>query len=238
MLVAEFERFKPTELLPVSNQELAQKLKELATTYKRKGAIYREAMEELGYPDVEDVVAENACTYPDCKCIVTTSTSQPVPLCPLGREPKKVKAPKAKAIPKPPKVVVPGTGEEKGQHEGSGAMIRRLWMTGKYTPDQLVEIVHKNFPGRTTKKSDVYWNYKKLLELNTPDVPAWPEKPKAALKAIVIKGKPDPVPEPAAQEEKTPEPYDVKAMANATDLGRKQSRGKAPKKGKKDAKKA
>lgn len=26
------------------------------------------------------------CTYPHCKCIVSTSTSQPVPTCPLGLE--------------------------------------------------------------------------------------------------------------------------------------------------------
>ena len=26
------------------------------------------------------------CTYPRCKCVVSTSTSQPEPVCPLGRE--------------------------------------------------------------------------------------------------------------------------------------------------------
>lgn len=28
------------------------------------------------------------CTYPDCKCIVQTSTSRPVPTCVLGRKQK------------------------------------------------------------------------------------------------------------------------------------------------------
>lgn len=31
---------------------------------------------------------EVPCSYPDCKCIVQTSTSQPVPVCPLNRPSK------------------------------------------------------------------------------------------------------------------------------------------------------
>lgn len=31
------------------------------------------------------------CTYPKCKCVVSTSTSQPEPVCPKGLEPEPVK---------------------------------------------------------------------------------------------------------------------------------------------------
>lgn len=44
------------------------------------------------YIDVEQELAtqqepvQTYCSYPDCKCIVSTSTTNPVPKCPLGFE--------------------------------------------------------------------------------------------------------------------------------------------------------
>lgn len=69
--------------------------------------------------------------------------------------------------------------------ETAGQFIRRLWMTGDYTNSngvqQLVDLVHQNwsqFSKSTTRecrttRSDIYWNYRKLLETAT-DVPTWP----------------------------------------------------------------
>lgn len=34
----------------------------------------------------ELLARQNGCTYPRCKCIVSTSTSEPVPVCPHGLE--------------------------------------------------------------------------------------------------------------------------------------------------------
>lgn len=217
-----FERCKPVELLMPNYQELAVRLRRLSGEYGNNSAIYRDAMEALGHPvpKPEKTEAETVAA---------------------GEKVKRMHAAKAQ------KVVVIGTGEVPGQNEGSGLFIRRLWMTGSYTPERIVELVLLSYPGRTTKKSDVYWNYKKLLELGTPDVPPWPErekpikklegtssdikkemglKKKNPLKVVAVgKGKPD---EPA--------PYDVKAMADATMLGRKQSKGKVPKPTKKPKK--
>jgi len=68
--------------------------------------------------------------------------------------------------------------------EGSGKYIQRVWMTGRYTPDQIVALVHRHWQGRTTKRSDVYYNYKKLIEAGAMDVPPWsvdaPAEKKAA----------------------------------------------------------
>lgn len=33
---------------------------------------------------VEEEMAKENCTYPNCKCIVSTSTSNPQPVCPKG----------------------------------------------------------------------------------------------------------------------------------------------------------
>lgn len=61
--------------------------------------------------------------------------------------------------------------------EGSGKFIKRLWMTGRYTPEQLVALVHQNWEGRTTKVGDVYYNYQKLIqEQPAGTVPPWPHK--------------------------------------------------------------
>jgi site-specific DNA-cytosine methylase len=64
------------------------------------------------------------------------------------------------------------------QGEGSGRLIQRLWLTGRYTPDDLVAVVHRNWTGRTTKVADVYHNYRVLLDAGTPNLPPWPSKKK------------------------------------------------------------
>jgi len=69
-----------------------------------------------------------------------------------------------------------GDPERPKIREGSGEFIRRLWMTGQYSPERLVELVHANWEGRTTRVNDVYYNYKKLVEAGTADVPPWPKK--------------------------------------------------------------
>lgn len=153
-----FERMKPVELLmPRWNyQEMAVRLKRIAKEYNRYSSAYFLAMEKLGDP-------------------------QPRPE--LTAEQKLARAKLQES--KPPKVYVPGEGEKPGQNEGSGKLMMRLWMTGNYTPEQLVQVVLTNWPGRTTKKSDVYYNYK-ILERMEPaerlklygreDLPAWPKK--------------------------------------------------------------
>jgi DNA (cytosine-5)-methyltransferase 1 len=58
--------------------------------------------------------------------------------------------------------------------EGSGAFIRRLWMTGNHTPDALVALVHKSWAGRTTAVGDVRYNYYRLIDSGIEGVPPWP----------------------------------------------------------------
>lgn len=60
--------------------------------------------------------------------------------------------------------------------EGSGRCLQRWWLTGKYSPEELVARVHANWDGRTTRVSDVYYNYQKLLDAGVPDVPPWPKR--------------------------------------------------------------
>lgn len=79
-----------------------------------------------------------------------------------------------------PEVPLPG--------EGSGAFVRRLWMTGRYAPERLVELVHANWEGRTTRVSDVYYNYKKLLEAGVEGVPPWPRKSREVTTALRANG--------------------------------------------------
>jgi len=174
-----WDRLKPVELLlPAWNyQEMAVRLERTAREYERNSATYRLAMKLLGFP-----VAEPELT-PEQK---------------LAREQagERLKAAKVE------KVYVPGEGEKPGQNEGSGKLMQRLWMTGNYTPERLVEIVLSHWPGRTTKKSDVKYNYNILVEMTAEerlnrfgrsDVPAWPEKEaKPALKATTIKPAPAP----------------------------------------------
>lgn len=45
--------------------------------------------------------APAVCTYPRCKCIVSSSTSQPEPQCPLGLPPQPPRITKAPPAPKP-----------------------------------------------------------------------------------------------------------------------------------------
>lgn len=48
--------------------------------------------------------------------------------------------------------------------EGSGKFIQRLLLTTELTPDQIVELVLKNFQGRKTTTADVYWNRGQLVK--------------------------------------------------------------------------
>lgn len=57
--------------------------------------------------------------------------------------------------------------------EGSGKFIQRLWRTTELSPDELVALVHANWAGRTTTRSDVYYNCKKLVESGEAVRP-WP----------------------------------------------------------------
>lgn len=188
MLAAEFDRMKPKELmLPAwSFQEMAVRLERLASEYSRNSSLYRAAMRELGFP------------VPD-----------PAPGMEIARDgtekEKKAPPPKAKTE------YVPGEGEKPGTGEGSGKLMQRLWMTGQYNPDQLVAIVLTNWPGRTTKKSDVKYNYNILMEMpaaqrlilfGREDVPVWPEKEKPVLKATIIKPAPAPDRAKKAKEKK------------------------------------
>lgn len=79
-----------------------------------------------------------------------------------------------------PDQMVGGTGEATPttpqDGEGSGAFIRRLWLTGLHTPDAILGFVHAGFAGSKAKRSDVYWNYKKLLTDGAANVPPWPAK--------------------------------------------------------------
>lgn len=60
--------------------------------------------------------------------------------------------------------------------EGSGKFVQRLWMTGKYEPDDLVRLVLSNWPGRKTKKSDIFYNVNLLVKAGVENVPPWPKK--------------------------------------------------------------
>lgn len=82
--------------------------------------------------------------------------------------------------------------------EGSGAFIRRLWMTGRYTPEDLVALVHANWEGRTTAIGDVRYNYYVLLKAGVPDVPRWPSRSDRAPPSLPRPPAPVPPPRPAS----------------------------------------
>jgi len=63
--------------------------------------------------------------------------------------------------------------------EGSGKYIKRLWMTGQWSHEEILALVHKNYPGRKTRKSDIYYNYRALLTEGVPNVPPWSDRPTA-----------------------------------------------------------
>lgn len=68
--------------------------------------------------------------------------------------------------------------------EGSGKYIQRMWLAGFADPDLLVAAVHKHYPGRKTQRSDVYFNYRKLVDAGTPNLAPWkgtsrPREPRA-----------------------------------------------------------
>ncbi len=116
-------------------------------------------------------VREIAVQYP----VVAWPAVKPV-VQPLVRViPKKIQALKVMVSPMPISRLS-DNGDSPLEGEGSGKFIRRLWMTGRYTPEQLVELVHKHWEGRTTKVGDVYYNYRRLIDSGEPNVPAWPAR--------------------------------------------------------------
>lgn len=77
-----------------------------------------------------------------------------------------------------PDVTVPPERGEDGlpvpaAGEGSGRFMQRCWLLGELTPEALVDLVHARYAGRTTRTSDVYYNYRKLLDAGLPNVPPW-----------------------------------------------------------------
>lgn len=198
--IAVWDRLKPIELLlPAWNyQEMAVRLERVSREYDRNTAAYRLAMGLLGFPVPEPELTEE----------------QKATRKAAG---DRLQAARTKVE------YVPGKGERAGQGEGSGKLMQRLWMTGSYTPERLVEIVLSNWPGRTTKVSDVKYNYNILLSLppaelktrfGTEVIPAWPVKkverkaePAPTMTATTIK--PAPVPDrtkkPAAESRKLKE---------------------------------
>lgn len=72
-------------------------------------------------------------------------------------------APEAKPG-RPTKVVDAKSGvvEVRTPRLGSGFRIRQMLVEGKKTTDQILDIIHKEFPGSKAKASDVYWNKRKL----------------------------------------------------------------------------
>lgn len=60
--------------------------------------------------------------------------------------------------------------------EGSGRFIQRLWLTGRFTPEQIVARVHEHFSRRKTTVSDVRFNFYRLVKSGRTDVPAWPAR--------------------------------------------------------------
>lgn len=177
-----WDRLKPIELLlPAWNhQEMAVRLARLSKEYDRNSAPYRQAMAELGHPVAEPELTEE-------QRAVRAAAGE------------RLKAAKTRVE------YAPGEGEKAGPGEGSGKLMQRLWMTGNYTPDRLVEVVLSNWPGRTTKKSDVKYNYnilmampeaQRVLLFSRGDVPPWPSKDKPA-EAVA-----DPIQPPAVNKAK------------------------------------
>jgi site-specific DNA-cytosine methylase len=132
----------------------------------------------------------------------TIITSTPTP-APLQREPVRVgegdrrSPPPPASIPTPPvpeveEVPVDATPPPPTLRplpgEGSGRFVQRLWRATELSPDELLGLVHANWQGRKTKLSDIYYNYRKLLDAGEP-VRRWPGRAVIAL----------PSPAPAAQ---------------------------------------
>jgi DNA (cytosine-5)-methyltransferase 1 len=54
--------------------------------------------------------------------------------------------------------LIPATGASPASGMGSGAFIRQLLLNGLHTTDQILELVHLNYPASKAGKSDVAWN--------------------------------------------------------------------------------
>lgn len=158
--IAVWDRLKPVELLLPAwdHQEMAVRLARSAREFDRNTPTFRLAMTALGHP---------------------------VPEPELTPEQRAQRAAAGERLKAARVEYQPGEGEKPGPGEGSGRLMMRLWMTGSYTPERLVEIVLSNWPGRTTKKSDVKYNYNKLAEMpasqrlllfGREELPAWPTK--------------------------------------------------------------
>jgi DNA (cytosine-5)-methyltransferase 1 len=69
--------------------------------------------------------------------------------------------------------------------EGSGRLVQRLWRTTDLSPDELVAVVHANWAGRTTRRGDVYYNYKKLVETGETVRP-WPAERGRTARSVTV----------------------------------------------------
>lgn len=84
----------------------------------------------------------------------------------------------------PPEPVV---DERPQPGEGSGAFIKRLWRAGLNDPDRLVKLVHANWAGRRTRRSDVYFNYAALVrEHGAEAIPPWPRAPTSVERPAIV----------------------------------------------------
>lgn len=157
----DFERNQRKQLIRYDRKDMIQRLLRIAKEYDRYSAPVRDAVLALGAKKSE---------LPDHKFELHYEGDATAPGAPKE---KKVKVPAAPPV----ELTAEQLASEKPlDKEGSGRFIMRLWMLGKYDPDQLVALVLANYPGRTTKRSDVYYNYKKLVEAGTPNCPPWPPK--------------------------------------------------------------
>ena len=52
--------------------------------------------------------------------------------------------------------------------QGSGAYIRQLLTLERWTPTEIIELVHQHYPTSRATTKDVSWNKRKLMDLSTP----------------------------------------------------------------------
>lgn len=62
--------------------------------------------------------------------------------------------------------------------EGSGKFMQRLWRDTDLSVEEILAAVHANYEGRTTGRSDVYYNYRKLIDAGVAVRP-WPSPTRA-----------------------------------------------------------
>lgn len=157
------------QFVTISNEEA----KTMTTTAENNAA----AKPNFGAPAPKKSVAE--AKPPKAAATKETAAKAAAPKAEKAAAPKAEKAksaPAKKAEPKAapakkaePKAVaepatLPATYPKPTKDEKSGAYIRRLIQAEKFSPDQIVLIVHEHFEGSKAGKSDVSWNRGKLIK--------------------------------------------------------------------------